>query len=62
VAAARRHRRDHADRAGVHDARLQRETAARATAVGYLQIVFAAAWGFLAFASGRARGRSREAR
>jgi drug/metabolite transporter (DMT)-like permease len=29
---------------------LQRETAARATAVGYLQIVFAAAWGFLAFA------------
>jgi drug/metabolite transporter (DMT)-like permease len=28
---------------------LQRESAARATAVGYLQIVFAAAWGFLAF-------------
>jgi drug/metabolite transporter (DMT)-like permease len=28
---------------------LQLESAARATAVGYLQIVFAAAWGFLAF-------------
>ena len=28
---------------------MQRESAARATAVGYLQIVFAAAWGFLAF-------------
>src|SRR5205085_6577932 len=28
---------------------LQRERAARATAVGYLQVVFAAAWGWLAF-------------
>jgi drug/metabolite transporter (DMT)-like permease len=28
---------------------LQRERAARATAVGYLQLVFAAAWGWLAF-------------
>ncbi|MGZ8492861.1 MAG: DMT family transporter, partial [Gemmatirosa sp.] len=29
---------------------LQRERAARATAVGYLQLVFAAAWGWLVFA------------
>jgi drug/metabolite transporter (DMT)-like permease len=29
---------------------LQRETAARATAVGYLQLVFAAGWGWLVFA------------
>jgi drug/metabolite transporter (DMT)-like permease len=28
---------------------LQRERAARATAVGYLQLVFAALWGWLAF-------------